>query len=170
MKISFAGIYDRGDLSKERLHFRADTDVDLSFFVLFDTQLLTAGQVSAGNHPSYWFTPRKIPRGQHVVVYTRAGSPSSEPRSNGHIYNFIFRGLIAPIYTQPQVSSVIMELQTWAVSPQSPTALPPLAPLVPDYAALISALGTGNTLGDLPDTSGLGDATLADLMSFKPKQ
>ena len=50
MKISVAGIYDRGDLNKERLHFRADTDLDLSFFVLFDTQLLAAGQVSAGNH------------------------------------------------------------------------------------------------------------------------
>ncbi len=79
MKVSVAGIYDRGILDKERVHFRADTDLDLSFFVLLDTQSVGPTQVSAGNLSAYWFAPRAIPRGHHLVVYTRTGNSNSEP-------------------------------------------------------------------------------------------
>jgi hypothetical protein len=147
MKVSVAGIYDRGNLDKERVHFRADIDLNLSFFVLLDTRLITPTEVTAGNLSAFWFPPRPILRGQHVVVYTRAGSVNSETRNDGSIFHFLFRGLPNPLYAAPQATAVLVEVQTWASATMSVASLPPL-PLIP------------STL--LP---GQYDPTLADLLS-----
>lgn len=159
MKVSVAGIYDRGVLDKERVHFRADTDLDLSFFVLLDTQSMTPTQVSAGNLSAYWFAPRAIPRGQHVVVYTRVGNVSAETRNDGSVFHFLFRGLPNPLYALPQARAVVMEVQTWAATGVSTATLPPLPPVtsltgLPTYNPTLADLGNiGSGLGSL---SGLG--------------
>jgi hypothetical protein len=147
MKVSLAGIYDRGILDKERVHFRADADLDLSFFILLDTQQANLSQVSAGNLSAYWFAARSIPRGQHVVVYTRSGYENVETRNDGSTYHFLFRGLHNPLYALPQARAVLVEVQTWNATTATTTSLPPLPP-----GPLLSGLG----LADLGAASGLG--------------
>jgi hypothetical protein len=158
MKISVAGIYDRGILDKERLHFRADTDIDLSFFVLLDTmRMLDATKVYAGNRSAFWFAPQAIPRGQHVVVYTRAGTPNTEKRDDGSIYNFLFRGLTYPLYAADDACAVLMETRTWVSTVLHTT---PLAPLPPMATGLGSAALPGlptylSPLSSLADDLGI---------------
>ena len=154
VKISLSGIYERGILDKERVHFRADTDIDLSFFVLLDTSWKNSSQVYAGNRSTFWFAPQAIPKGQHVVVYTRAGTPNVEKRTDGSIYHFVFRGLLNPLYAHDDACVVLMEMQTWASTVLKPTPLPPLIPtatglglaaLPQGRAALGGLFGTGIT-------------------------
>jgi hypothetical protein len=163
MKISISGIYNRGDITNERVHFRADTDIDLSFFVLFDTAFMVGTQVSAGNHGAFWFGPRAIPRGDHVVVYTRVGNPSTE-KKDGVTYHFLFRGWDVPLYTEVNRCAAIMELATWAATPTNALALPPL----PSPAYPISHVGVANIF-EGQDRSG-GALSLSELLgSLKPK-
>jgi hypothetical protein len=151
MKVSVAGIYDRGIPDKERVHFRADTDIDLSFFVLLDTMRLNPTQIFTGNRQAFWFAQQAIPKGHHVVVYTRAGTPNVETRNDGAIYHFFFRGLSHPLYILDEACVVVMEIQTWVSTLLNTTALPPLAPIgalsgLPTYGSLPIELG-GPTIG-----------------------
>lgn len=163
MKISVAGIYDRGNLEKERVHFRADTDLDLSYFVLLDTMWINATQVSAGNHSAYWFSPQQIPRGHHVVVYTREGTPSVETRADQSVYHFVFRGLQHPLYITSQASVVLIEAQTWTAMPIQITPLPPLPPVTPPLGSMFTF---SPTVGDLT-TGGLGSVQLGNILDPK---
>jgi hypothetical protein len=157
MKVSLAGIYDRGSHEKERVHFRADYDLNLSFFVLLDTVRINTTEVSAGNLKAYWFPPRQIPRGQHIVVYTRAGNTNVETRKDGAIYHFLFRGLPNSLYSLPEASAVLMEVQTWVSALANTSSLPPLPP----QPSGLAAAGTptyGSSLMDHGISSGLGIA------------
>ncbi len=164
MKISVAGIYDRGNLDKERVHFRADTDLNLSFFVLLDTMWIDATQVSAGNHSAFWFAPQQIARGHNVVVYTRAGTPNVETRPDGTVFHFVFRGLAYPQYVSSQASVVLMEVQTWLATPTQPAQLPPLPPAASPLGPMFTY--ETPTVGDIT-TAGLGGARLSDLLNPK---
>jgi hypothetical protein len=154
MKVSVAGIYERGILDKERVHFRADTDIDLSFFVLLDTTRVNATQVHAGNLSAFWFPPQPIPRGQNIVVYTRAGQPNVEKRNDGSIYNFLFRGLPNPLYALDEACVVLMEVQTWVSTLLQTASLAPLPPKVAGLgAAALSTYGESisNLFGDVDE-------------------
>jgi len=117
MKFTLLGLYDRGVLSKERVHFRADIDLDLSFFMVLDSFWLGVNQVQAGYRAGYWFPPHAVKRYQHVVLYTRPGNPTIETHSDGSTYHFLFRGSSAAIYTTPSASAVLLEINTWASIP-----------------------------------------------------
>jgi hypothetical protein len=147
MKISLVGIYDRGSLEKERLHFRAEVDLDLSFFVVLDSHYLQPTTVEAANRMGYWFVPRSVKKGENVVLYSRAGSTNTETRPDGAIYHFMFRGHSNPLYASPNACAVLMEVQTWITTPQAPKPSlpsPVIAPLpkVPPPISLADLLGT----------------------------
>jgi hypothetical protein len=169
MKISVAGIYERGIVDKERVHFRADTDLDLSFFVLLDTARKNSTQVYAGNRSAFWFAPQPIPKGQHVVVYTRAGTPNVEKRNDGSIYNFLFRGLTYPLYAQNEACVVLMEIQTWVSTFLQTTALPPPTPPAPTGLGILGALPTYSyglpTPPTLADELGIAEPSYSQLLS-----
>jgi hypothetical protein len=170
VKASIAGIYDRGSLDKERVHFRADVDLDLSFFILLDSQFvpLLMSQVSAGNHSAFWFGPQQIPRGHHVVVYTRAGVPNVETREDGSVYHFFFRSQSNPLYALPQACAVVLEVQTWASTGMSPaTALPPLPS--PELTSLGLAGSPSLTVGEALKSGALGGLMLGNLFDYKEK-
>ena len=97
MKVSIAGIWDRGIHDKERIHLRADVALNLSFYVLLDTSEIGLNQISAGSLNAYWFPPKDLNRGDNVVVYSRGGSASSETRVDGSVWHFIFRGSQIPL-------------------------------------------------------------------------
>lgn len=164
MKISISGIYDRGDIQKERLHFRADVALDLSFYVLLDTVYQGPSSVSAGNLSAHWFGPRQIARGEHVVVYTRFGNPSVEKRDNGSVYHFLFRGLATPLYTMPNSCAVLIEAQTWASTQRDITVLPPLPPIEPgaySLAEMLKSLDQPSSMGQ-PETPSVLRGLLGD--------
>src|SRR5450755_2032278 len=101
MKVTLLGIYDRGNIAKERLHFRAESDLDLAFFVVLDSLWINATQVQAGYRTAYWFPPHAVKRSENVVLYTRSGNETIEPHTDGAVYHFLFRGSGAAIYVNP---------------------------------------------------------------------
>jgi hypothetical protein len=123
MRAAWVGVYDRGNLQTERVHFRAILDIDLVRYVLSDTTIarpfpgaqpqgLTPGNTSS----SFWFPTMAIRANENVVVYTRAGIPSREARPDGSIYHFIFRGLAQPLYGNPDTVPVLFEVLDWSAA------------------------------------------------------
>jgi hypothetical protein len=174
MKVSISGIYNRNEIANERVHFRADVDLDLSFFVLFDTVFMGGSQVSAGTHTAFWFGPRAIPRGEHIVVYSRTGNPSTERKETG-TYHFLFRGSSAPLYSDSNRCAAVMELTTWAATPSNPVVMAPLPPIAssPFYGiapGIASGLAAGyvNPFGPTGGQT-IGALTLAESLGWKPK-
>jgi hypothetical protein len=112
----------------ERVHFRATADVDLQFIVVLDSDRTTpdifmvaaglgSSTVQAGSKDCFWFAAFKVKAGQNVVLYTRAGTPSTETRPDGQVFHFFFRGLAAPKYTMPNRCAVLFEMFSWETSP-----------------------------------------------------
>ncbi|HEY2330040.1 MAG TPA: hypothetical protein VGI63_09545 [Verrucomicrobiae bacterium] len=112
MKIQIIGIYDRGNLSNERLHLRALADIDLTFYAILDTFYTGDASIQAGQKTCYWFASRKILAGENIVLYTRGGTESKEVKADG-TYHFVFRGLASALYTKPINSSVVFEIMNW---------------------------------------------------------
>ena|SRR5438477_12079168 len=113
MNLSWVTIYDKGQ-PEERLHFRAVTNIDLSYYAVFDSFYVSDVGVSAYQHSCYWFGPKKIKAGENVVLYTRAGAASTETRPDGSVYHFLFRELNQPLYTTPTSAPILFELNTWS--------------------------------------------------------
>ena len=113
MNLTWITIYDKGR-PEERLHFKAATAVDLSYYAVFDSSYVSENGVSAYQRSCYWFGPKKIAAGDNVVLYTRAGASSTETRPDGSLFHFFFRGLGGPIYTEEQSAPILFELNTWS--------------------------------------------------------
>jgi hypothetical protein len=116
MKAIWIGIYDRGVLKDERVHYRVNVDLDLAYFAVFDTASADANTISAGHSTCYWFGPTRIKAGENVVLYTRAGSYSTETRKDGTVYHFFFRGRGTALYQNADSRAVLFELNTWATA------------------------------------------------------
>ena len=116
MKVICLGIYDRGDISKERVHLRAIADIDLKFYAVYDTVYTAEDKVQTQNKNCFWFPSFQVKAGQNVVIYTRAGNQNTEPRNDGTVFHFFFRGLVLPIYKPVENCAVIFEMANWITS------------------------------------------------------
>jgi hypothetical protein len=110
MKIEAVGIYDRGDLTKERLHLRALADIELNAYLVLDTNYVTATTIQVGQRQCYWLPPKSVKAGESVIVYTRVGSPSTETQEDGTIHHFIFRQNDRTLYHDKKSCAVTFEL------------------------------------------------------------
>jgi hypothetical protein len=123
MKATWVGIYDRGNIANERVHFRASVDIDLRFCVILDTHyqqpsiFQPGGVIEAGSKNCYWFAPFIIKAGQNVVLYTRVGNQNTETRPDGSVFHFFFRGLTQPLFQQTNRCAVLFEINNWATTP-----------------------------------------------------
>lgn len=116
MKATPVGIYDRGVPNQERVHYRANVDLDLTYFAIFDTNTAGPNNINAGHSTCYWFSPYRVKAGENVVLYTRGGSQSKETRNDGTVYHFFFRGLSSSLYGNPDSRAVLFELATWSTA------------------------------------------------------
>jgi hypothetical protein len=116
MKVEWVGIYEGGNITNERIHFRALVDIDLRYYAIYDSNLIDANRIFVGNRNCYWFSTQLIKAGDNVVLYTRAGSPNVEKRPNGTVFHFLFRGLAQPLYRQNDSCAVLFEIGNWVTA------------------------------------------------------
>jgi hypothetical protein len=123
MKAVLQGIFDRGNIQLERVHFRALTNIDLRFFAIVDSQyqqtpgsIVPASTIEAGNKNCHWFTAYQVKAGENVVLYTRGGKNVTEARPDGAMFHFFFRGVNQPLYGLPNRCAVLFELNDWATT------------------------------------------------------
>ena len=117
MKLQIKAVYDRGVLSKERIHLVANADIDLKFYLMLDTTYTAANSISNLERHAFWFSPRVIKAGENVVLYTKKGTESVETKENLGKFHFLYRGLDQTVWNKDADCAVLFEINTWATTP-----------------------------------------------------
>jgi hypothetical protein len=117
MRLSIAGIFDRGVPNKERIGLTVAVEANLSFYGLLLTSYAPGGQtISAGSISAYWFPPGIVKPGDFVIIYTGAGTNTTEQRQGGGTNYFFHWGLPRTVFEKSEVCAVLFELASWATS------------------------------------------------------
>ena len=107
-------IGDRGNLATERVHIEALRECDLGYYLLVATVEIAPGRVYAGLRPAFWFSSQQVRAGDHIIVYTRQGMPSTEFRDDGHMNYFYYWGATMAFFGPiPTARAVLAELNMW---------------------------------------------------------
>jgi len=75
LQLEFIGIFERGG-PRERVEFKATANVDITSYILLDSEYITPASIAAGQRPSYWFPSKVIAAGSHVVLLSGQGKPT----------------------------------------------------------------------------------------------
>lgn len=116
MRLQIVQIADRGVPNRERLHLRALSDVNLNFFVVFDTTYTSPSAISNLQRHAYWFPSHLVKAGDHVILSTGNGTQSSSWNPAGGTNHFFYWGLQHTIWNQTGDCAVLFELSSWQTS------------------------------------------------------
>ena len=106
-------IGNRGDLPNERVQLVVTRDVNTTFYILIATHELSPGRINSGFRTSYWFEPTDVKAGDHVIIYTKAGTYKRAPRPDGHFNHFFYWGCSVALFGAPTARIVVAEINTW---------------------------------------------------------
>jgi hypothetical protein len=116
MKLQLVAIADRGKPGMERLHLRVTADVNLSFFIVFDTTYISPNAISNEQRHAYWFPSAQAKAGDHIVLYTRAGNRTTMRNTDGSTTHFFYWGIDRPVWNKTGDCAVLFEVNTWQAS------------------------------------------------------
>jgi hypothetical protein len=117
MNLSIKQILDRGVPAKERLWMIAQADLDLAFYVVFDTQFEGDGISSQAKHV-HWWPNYKVQKGDYVILYTAPGSDKSSKRQDGKTNHFFHWGFAGGLWRDKNSCAVLLELTSWETWPK----------------------------------------------------
>jgi hypothetical protein len=115
MALVITGIGDKGNLSNERVGFRAKSKSDLKYFVVFYTKFTENGFYNRSKN-AFWFAPEAIEAGDKVVLYTKSGTDAFKNNEDGTKTFFKYWGLDQPIFTDDKKGIVVAEVNNWVLS------------------------------------------------------
>lgn len=62
---------------------------------------------------AYWFVNTVVSAGDLVVLYTKDGIRRSKDRANGSMSHFSYWSLPTPVFTEPEIGFIIIEMGDW---------------------------------------------------------
>ncbi len=116
MKLDIIQIADRGVASKERLHLRVLEDADLVYYIIFDTVYSSASTISNSQKDAFWFKPKKVKSGDHVIIYSGTGTNTESKNADGTTNHFYFWGKQKTMWNEVGDCAVLFEINTWKTS------------------------------------------------------
>lgn len=116
MRLKIVSIIDRGVPNQERLHLSVLAAANLNFYAVFDTTKIDNNTVVAIPRRAYWFTEHVVSPGDHVILYTKAGTESVSRRTDGYSNHFFYWGLRNTIWGDPKSCAVLVEISNWETS------------------------------------------------------
>lgn len=111
MRLTQTRILDRGE-QKERIAMVTAADVDLKFYVVMVVKRSTKGFENLPLH-TYWFIPKSVKTGDHIVLCTGEGTDSEKKNNDGTTSHFLYWGLPNPVFSQAGRAAVVVELDSW---------------------------------------------------------
>lgn len=116
MTLVITAIGDKGDLTSERIGFRAKTQCNSKYFLVFRTTKSKSGFYNKSNN-SLWFAPIDLKPNDKIVLYTKSGNDSIQEHDDGTKTHFLYWGLNSPIFSTPEDIVVLANLNDWKLSP-----------------------------------------------------
>lgn len=114
MNLQIRSFVGAGDLSKERIIFKALTVLDVGNYAVFRSGVGTSGdEPTAGRKMAYWFPDSKVKANDLVVLYTKKGSSSSKLLERGQTAYFFYWGRDEALWADKQFGAVLLEVADW---------------------------------------------------------
>ena len=116
MKLEVLSVHNQGGFNEEYVDLKVVEDCDLQYYMVADTTYLEGGGISNKLRHTFWFSPKKVNKGDFVRLYTRpkraTDVTSGQNKSNTTTYIFYW-GLHAAIWNNTGDGAVLFEIHTW---------------------------------------------------------
>lgn len=118
MRLSIAGILDRGVSNKERVALTVAVESNLAYYaVILSSYLPGRQQIHSERLSVYWFSPAIVKPGDFVILYTGPGRNAPESRPDGGTNHFYHWGLPNTVFNNSESCAILLEISTWITSP-----------------------------------------------------
>lgn len=113
MNIEVIDIKDRGNRQKERLVIRAITNLDIGYYIVFQTRKTGENSFSGNPDKIFWFPDKEIHEGDLIVLYSKDGKESTRKNKSGNTTHFFYWGEEPPIFDSEDKIAVVVEAKGW---------------------------------------------------------
>ncbi len=73
MNLKIIDIKNKGDFEKEHILLKANSDLELSHYLILFTETEGIDKISSGSRLCYWFSPMSIKKGDYIRLFTKEG-------------------------------------------------------------------------------------------------
>jgi hypothetical protein len=113
MKLKISSYADAGNFQKERVIFKADSDLELGEYAVFCSALSSDGNATSGRKTAYWFPDGMIKKDDLVVLYTKRGSSSTKKLDEERTAHFFYWGDDHAIWGNSSNAAVLLRVAAW---------------------------------------------------------
>lgn len=113
MNIEVVDIKNRGERNKERLVLKALSDLDIGYYIVFQTTKTGENTFSGNPERVFWFPDKEVEEGDLIVLYSKKGKNSSRQNKSGNTTHFFYWGQEPPIYKDEKKMAVVIEAKGW---------------------------------------------------------
>jgi hypothetical protein len=119
--VSGLSIANPGDLSRERIVFRALSDMNLGQFAVFCCHTDEQGQLYAGDLvATYWFSNTQIKKDDVVVLYTKEGKRKEKLLPDAAMSHFYYWGRAETLW-HGGTRAVLVYAEQWVATDAQPS-------------------------------------------------
>ena len=117
MTLKITNIRERGNLEKERVVMRVQSDVDVGSYIMLNCVISGEDSVESGDIPlCYWFDDKKVKKDDLIVLYTKKGVSSQKINDNGQMSYFFYWDRPDSIWSDNR-RAVLVKTETYQFSP-----------------------------------------------------
>lgn len=113
MNIEILGVKEKGNKNKERIVFKALSDLDIGYYMVFFTEKLEENAFNGNAKHVFWLPNKEIKKGDLVVLYTKHGKESEKTNLNGDTSYFYYVGLENPFFNNSIKVPALIEVKAW---------------------------------------------------------
>lgn len=107
MKLKIRSIAGPGDIKKERLVLKAESDANVGDYAVLWSGIGSADGPTSGRKRAYWFPDVAVRAGDIVVLYTKKGERSNKALDGGSTAHFFYWGSETPLWDQNHCAVVL---------------------------------------------------------------
>ena len=112
MNLKLRSIIAPGELSKERLTLKAQTDLDLGDYIVAQSGYADDSPTTTF-FQTVWFPYKRIKKGDLVVIYSKKGTERERSLSTGKVAHFYYMDLTETIWDDPNTCALVLYAPEW---------------------------------------------------------
>ncbi|WP_156880545.1 MULTISPECIES: hypothetical protein [Thermomonas] len=113
MKLKISSYADAGNFQKERIVFKAISELELGEYAVFCSALSSDGNATSGKKTAYWFPDGVIKKDDLVVLYTKKGTSSTKELDGGRTAHFFYWGDDRAMWGSSSNAAVLLQVASW---------------------------------------------------------
>jgi hypothetical protein len=113
MKLKIRSIHEQGKAAEEYVLLDVVEDCSVEYFGLADTTYTGTSSISNKLRHFFWFPPKKVKKGELVVLRTGVGNDDSYKNAAGVTVHRFFWGLKSAVWNNTGDAAVLFDIRTW---------------------------------------------------------